>query len=981
MNLASVEARKSAALDAWRRGALADADTAYAELAQEYERHHFAEGLLAVRFNHLLVALEAGDRPRIDALMTSLGGQLLQLGEATPLVQDVAQRICRLFVEPVPGVDHQATNALVALATDKAGQPPALVVEPAPELPEMGVLLALQPEDSALLLLRAALRHRPGVDEPEWLTAVRQGFAPSKPLAESAEDRIRDAAESVGRDDLLRGYPALVDAFEWAVEHAPDLAAEWAIGLSDLEARGLPERLRYVPTMPQDRRQRSTVALHARLAETLSSSAGSEALARQHWAVVETLGQAWLASARARAERGGGRADDFAHVAEISMRVADALRHTQRIPEARALLAPSVARARRDAFDDRTLAARILVADARLLELSDPAGVRSLWTAVLDTALPGATAAADMEALARIVDRCLGEAQAERGVYAVEAWAGLARTGEAAEAMKRLRRARIALAMLRPALSSAVAAQAALVIELSGARLGDGPAAARALEAAHVVGDRPAAALALLHAGERALEAASTEIEQERAFDTLAEAAAVARRCAAAQVRRAVEAAVARAHRSDRIGARPARVNIHVRRAIEAAEGPAFEDGAGRWDGCLPADDGLQLAHAVNALLMDGNAALARRLCTAGRGWTPAIAPSAGAWTRRVQAQHRAAFRANWLGEGVAPEPEPLHAVEPPEAGWSALHRASADVQIELRVLPEVTYLFGIVGDVIRGHRIDRSERDWAADVDALRAAAHSPGTRLDAVGTAVYHRLLGPVADLLRDARRVLIVPDGPLFDLPFALLRADRGCLGEHLELVTAVPAPTPAFDLDADPAPATAMIIGDDATARDLRISTLSGQGFFRAVDVRHGADLGQGQLAATIGETRVVHVLGELTGDCAVGLIADEAPTSLAELAGVLGDGGAVCATLMGPVEGERGRAAVGALLPGVRGGILMRRWHTDEDGSFLLHFLAGAAHAVDSWALAEALAAARRATMRANLPPAIWAAYSLTVALD
>jgi hypothetical protein len=265
--------------------------------------------------------------------------------------------------------------------------------------------------------------------------------------------------------------------------------------------------------------------------------------------------------------------------------------------------------------------------------------------------------------------------------------------------------------------------------------------------------------------------------------------------------------------------------------------------------------------------------------------------------------------------------------------------------------------------------------------VDALRAAAHSPGTRLDAVGTAIYHRLLGPVSDLLRDARRVLIVPDGPLFDLPFALLRTDRGCLGEHLELMSAVGAPPPAFDLDDEPAPATAMIVGDDATARDLRISTLSGQGFFRAVDVRHGADLGRGQLAASIGEARVVHVLGALALDAKVGLIADEPPTALADLTGALGAGGTVCATLMGPVEGVVGRAAVSALLPGVRGGVLMRRWDTEEDGSFLLHFLAGAAHALDSWALAEALAAARRAAIRASLPPAIWAAYSLTVALD
>ena len=148
------------------------------------------------------------------------------------------------------------------------------------------------------------------------------------------------------------------------------------------------------------------------------------------------------------------------------------------------------------------------------------------------------------------------------------------------------------------------------------------------------------------------------------------------------------------------------------------------------------------------------------------------------------------------------------------------------------------------------------------------------------------------------------------------------------------------------------------------------------------MRHGADLGDRQLATTVKGARVVHVLGALEADARVGLVADDVGTPVATLADAIGAGGTVCATLMGPVEAAIGQAAVRTLLPGARGGVLMRRWETDEDdGSLLLHFLAGAAHAVDSWALAEALAAARRAAIRAELPPAIWAAYALAVAVD
>lgn len=982
MNLARVETRKVDALDAWRRGALADADAAYRELACEYERHHFAEGLLAVRFNHLLVALEAGDRPRVDALMTSLGSQLLQVGQPTPLVQDVARRICRLFVEPVPGVDHQATTALVALASDKAGGHKDARRVGKTALPTVATLLELHPEDAALVILRHALRQRPTADEPGWLAGVRQVFGASQLLSIAAEDRIRDAAEAISRDDLLRGYPALVDAFEWAMRHAGDLAAEWAIGLSALEAQGLPERLRYVPTMPQDRRQRATVHLHARLAEGLSRHADCEVLARRHWSVVERLGQEWLASSEARGARGGGRADDVVQGAEIALRVAQAERISGRLTDARSSLAASVARARRDAFDDRELAARVLLADADLRErLGDDAA--TAWRLALDVALPGAADADGIEALARIVDRALGDDQAARALHSAPAFAGLARTGPRDEAMSRLRRSRIVLAMLRPALTSEQCARASLAVELSGARLGDEPAARRALEAAQIVGDRPAVALALLHTAWRSFEIATNETERERALDALAEAAAQAHGAAAGQIRRAVEAAVARAHRADQVAGRPARVNIHVRRAIEAAEGAAFADGVCEWDACLPEDEGLSLAHAVDQLIDNGSAALARRLCAAGRRTPGALAMRVpGELADHLRAQHRAAFRAEWLGEGDTPAPLELEAVGAVPHGWPALRVDSADLQIELRVLDDVTYLFGITDEVVRGHRIERGARDWSADVDALRAAAHAPGTRLDAVGTAIFHRLLGPVKDLLASARRLVIVPDGPLFDLPFALLRADRGCLGEHCEIILALSAPPPVFAADSLPAPATALIIGDDATARDLRISTLSGQGFFRAVDVRHGADLSESQLVTTVQGARVVHILGELEADAHVGLVADDGPTPVTALADALGAGGTVCATLMGPVEGAIGQDALRSLLPGARGGVLIRRWETDEDdGSLLLHFLAGAAHAVDSWALAEALAAARRAAIRAELPPAIWAAYTLTVALD
>ena len=977
MNVATCDARKVEAMDAWRRGDLVEASAAWSELTTEYERHHFADGLLALRFNHLLVALEAGDRPRVDALMASLGSQFLQIDEPSPLAADVALRICRLFAEPVAGVDHQATTALVALAADRiGGQPEPLRPVGASDspLPTAHVLEELLAEDAALLILDRAGR-RPGADEPVWLDAVRRAFGPPELMNATVSRAMEEAAAAIGAGDLLRGYPLLVDALEWAMIHDAGLAAEWALGLADLAAQGLPDRLNYVPSMPEDRRLRATLGLHTRLARALAGEAGAEGIARRQWVKAVTLGRQWLAMTRARSARGGGRADDVLREAEVALQVAEAQSALRDLAGAEEVLAQSLARARRDAFDDRRLSGRLLAAQAELLERRGLAA-EATWQALVDLALPGVESGGGIRRLARVVDVILTEGALERARLGLDALAGLARTGPGEQANARLSRARALLAMLRPALGPDEAARAALVIDLSAARLGDRAAAERALEAAHLVGDHAALALAALDRGWQAWEEATEPGERVAALTLLSEASAEARHTAAGALRRAVEAAVAAAHRTGLPGTDTSLVATHLRRAVEAAEGHALDDGAGRFDHLLPANPALRLDDMVERLVAEGDAPLARRLCAAGRRRNRDFSSRIAALAEQVNHHHAATFRAVWLGEGDAPPALTLAAPDEARPGWPALRLGPSDVQVELRVFEDVTFLFVSLGTTLRAHRIDRGERAWATDVDALCDAAREGGTRLEAVGTAIYHRLFGTLAERLASARRLVVVPDGALVDLPFELLRTEAGALGELLDIVVACPAAPPAFS--GPPAPPEARILGDDATARDLRISTLSGQGFFSAVEVRHGADVLEQGLAAAVDRARVVHILGRIEGE-GIELCADTAPFSLAELGDALARGGAVCATLMGPVTGEDGHRAVAALLPGVRGALLVRRWETEEDGSFLLHFLAGAAHATDTLALAEALAAARRAAVRAHLPAAVWAAYTLVTA--
>jgi CHAT domain-containing protein len=68
------------------------------------------------------------------------------------------------------------------------------------------------------------------------------------------------------------------------------------------------------------------------------------------------------------------------------------------------------------------------------------------------------------------------------------------------------------------------------------------------------------------------------------------------------------------------------------------------------------------------------------------------------------------------------------------------------------------------------------SSRQLAGAVSSFRAALERRGTKslpeVQRQGAALYELLMRPADDAIRRARRVVIVPDGPLYDLPFAAL-----------------------------------------------------------------------------------------------------------------------------------------------------------------------------------------------------------------
>lgn len=984
MDLATIETNKALALDALRRGALAEAEALYAELEPEYARHGADDALVGLRFNRLLVALEKGDRPAIAGLMTRLAESLWAADKPSPMVADVAGRICRLFADPFPGVDHEVTGALVAMAAERArpvAPRPADEVDP-DALPTPDALARLHAGDAAVVVLDLAdaLRGRPGC--PSWLRSVVRAFGEPAPLGEGVATALKRCARELDEGDVFHAYPTLVAAFVEACGRQPVVAAELLLGLGWLEAKGLPERLAYTPSLPRERRLVLSVELHGRLATGLGDEAGAERLAMAQWRRVLELCDDYLERAEGRQARGGGRGGDAEQEALICIWRSRAARVLGDFETAATALARSVARARRQAFATAEVAARVLREAAEIAErMGDRAAAARLYGEAAQAAAPGSTAAGDEAARGRLVEEAMEEPQ--RLLLAADALGGLARTGEGSEAAAALETARFVLTLARPLLEPTAFAQGVMRLELTAARRGEAAAALRALEAARAAEDRPGVALALLYRGLGAHRGRGSVDETRGVLETLASAASAARATAAGAVRRAVETGVAVVHQARADKADPARVEIHLRRAAEAAEGPALADGAGVLDVFLPDDEALDLEAAIGRLVDEGDAPLARRLCAAARRRDQRIpvstSPGPAADTVHLALQRR--FAARWLDEGPV---EPMAAIRARvddgrlAGDWSLRTPWSGEARIEFRVFDEWTAVFVVTSGGIRMHRWSLSRAELARRVEALckHLAADEMSPFLDAA-TEAYRVLVEPLLYDLDGIERLVIAPDGPLVALPFELLWGGA-FLAEYFDVAVARPAAPPAFSADTPLAPATALIVGDAATARDLQISTLAGEGGLRSVDARHGEALDGASLPAVLAGGRFVHLVGEVAPGPALCLVDDGNPVPVPRLAEALGAGGTVCATLMGPLDGAEGGAAVGALLAGVRGGVLGRRWAEDADRQFLLLFLARAVDATDARALTAALGAARRDAIAARLAPKAWGAYTLYV---
>ncbi|MGE0489850.1 MAG: CHAT domain-containing protein [Vulcanimicrobiota bacterium] len=122
-------------------------------------------------------------------------------------------------------------------------------------------------------------------------------------------------------------------------------------------------------------------------------------------------------------------------------------------------------------------------------------------------------------------------------------------------------------------------------------------------------------------------------------------------------------------------------------------------------------------------------------------------------------------------------------------------------VLLSYQVGRDHSYLFIRTGSTLRAVRLEPGSAELLGAIGDGSALGHlRPATRVagsdhqtfpDQLAANLYRQLIEPAAPELAAARRLVILPDGPLYYLPFGLLRGSNGFLIEQLPLSQSVSA----------------------------------------------------------------------------------------------------------------------------------------------------------------------------------------------
>jgi CHAT domain-containing protein/tetratricopeptide (TPR) repeat protein len=125
----------------------------------------------------------------------------------------------------------------------------------------------------------------------------------------------------------------------------------------------------------------------------------------------------------------------------------------------------------------------------------------------------------------------------------------------------------------------------------------------------------------------------------------------------------------------------------------------------------------------------------------------------------------------------------------PHPAPRSSFHLTKDEAAIEFVTAETETIAFVITGSRVQARRVELFGPELIREVHELRAQIAQRDLRADATAARIFHRLFARTWPLVNSYKHLIIVPDGPLWELPFAaLVTTDGHYLVEHAAITLA-------------------------------------------------------------------------------------------------------------------------------------------------------------------------------------------------
>ncbi|MEE2757000.1 MAG: hypothetical protein VYA30_10075 [Myxococcota bacterium] len=952
MELHSIDAKKALAMEALIGGHHAEAEQLYEELQAKYTHYGHFDGQMTILYNRLLLALEQGHRRRILERMNDLYSAL-EANVDSPSAPDIARRICCLFGEPVPGVDFEATGALVALAVSITGDTLNDVTqeEPPEYFPTPSDYAGLAPLAASikLLALGKATALLPGA--PPWLKALGRLAGQGADLEDKFLIRLSKYVDAQREGDWLKAYRNLIDA-QWAVQQNDlGVAFQLSVGLAKLEEIDFPKKMAFAPNPPPEKRYLQQAQLYRRLADALVPFDECGELVRMFsTAIIQATGRLFAYSDGNMPTYSSATTDGEVRNS-ASVLTSQAWRRLGRLDEAMNALGLTIFGPARGGLPRSMTDSRYLLESAQVCELGrDNASAYQLYADALRVMAPGFTTGRTVLELANLVHELGSNDQLLTGI--IKALTGAARTGGQQTAIQFIDWARLVIDVAAGAFRGDLLAELQLEIELSGARYGDVGAPLRALEAARSIDDSASVVICMIQWAETLQD---TPHGREQAVSLLEDAGREVRRMALGRLRRHLELALAESHcRIEEKRSTPTQ-EVMLRRVIEGIELDDLQRSSDfRTVFIQQSLEQLYESH-VRRLVDEGKLTLARRMCTVWRNAGFSDLGKARVGRPRVTLEQWLwdEFESTWLSQTR----EGFVDWSMPDIGHGATQKGQVHTKRDrLAHRPDAIEmtLFQSCGFVFYKDEQSEEPSVFHVDVGLEEGTAVFKGAQpLEQQG--LWERLLyGLPRRLSSSADGLLIL--GQVELLPFIVQQRRHGASsGRFIPCLKNISrqkgrAETRKNDIRMG-------LIGDAVSGRDLKLMTLEQTEGIAAISVCTGGDIADSGLKASLAGLNVVCLFGEAIGPSSMLIDEMSVPMGFDLLANALDETSTALLVIMGPLQGLQLTNAIRVFGPKLQGGLLIRTETGDSDRSILTKLIEVAAFSQSKVTLPQDLARA------------------------